>query len=54
MSLTKAIKSGKEKRKPYRKSKEFDSSCRNHGTCSWCKSNRTIQEQREKVRMKVE
>jgi hypothetical protein len=40
MSLDKAIKHGKEKRKPYRKSKAFDLSCRNHGSCDWCKSSR--------------
>ena len=47
MSLDKGIKSGKEKRKPYRKAKSFDSSCRNHGGCPWCESNRTFQEQKE-------
>lgn len=41
MSLEKAIKSGKEKRKPYYGSKAFDWSCRNHGTCKWCEDNRT-------------
>ena len=41
MSLDKAIKHGKEKRKPYRKSKSFDPSCRNHGGCPWCESSRT-------------
>lgn len=40
MSLDKAILYGKEKRKPYRGSKEIDKTCRNHGTCEWCKSNR--------------
>lgn len=28
------------KKKPYTQSKRFDSTCRNHGSCSWCKSNR--------------
>lgn len=32
----------KEKRKPYRKSKAFDRTCRNHGSCSYCECNRTI------------
>lgn len=41
MSLDKAIKYGKEKRKPYRKAKAVDKQCRNHGNCEWCKSNRT-------------
>ena len=40
MSLNKAIKYGKEWRKPYRKSKAFDNTCRNHGSCSWCRNNR--------------
>ena len=30
----------KDWRKPYRKSKEFDKECRNHGSCPYCKSNR--------------
>lgn len=40
MSLEKAIKHGKEKRKPYRGSKRFDPQCRPHGNCSWCMRNR--------------
>ena len=40
MSLDKAIKHGKEKRKPYRKAKAVDATCRNHGSCPWCKENR--------------
>ena len=40
MSLDKAIKHGKEYRKPYRKAKLVDHSCRNHGSCLWCKGNR--------------
>jgi len=40
MSLDKGIEHGKEKRKKYRKSKAFDCSCRNHGSCEWCKGNR--------------
>lgn len=40
MSLDKAIAHGKEKRKQYRKTKIFDPSCRNHGSCKWCKENR--------------
>jgi len=41
MGFEKAIEHGKTKRKPYRGSKAFDCSCRNHGSCSWCKHNRT-------------
>lgn len=49
MGLEKAIASGKEHRKPYRGSKRFDTTCRNHGgktkrrerrECPWCKDNR--------------
>ena len=42
MSLEKAIQHGKEKRKQYkgRTSKLFDWSCRNHGSCGYCKNNR--------------
>lgn len=28
-------------KKPYSKSKRFDSGCRNHGSCNYCKDNRT-------------
>lgn len=40
MSLDKAIEHGKERRKPYRGSKVFDYTCRNHGSCPWCEENR--------------
>ena len=40
MSLDKAIKYGKEHRKPYTDSRAYVHSCRNHGTCSWCQGNR--------------
>lgn len=40
MSLDKAIQHGKEHRKPYRGSKAFDHTCRNHGSCDWCRENR--------------
>lgn len=53
MSLDKAIEHGKEKRKPYRKSKAFDYSCRNHGDCPWCLGNRT-NKHREKKRVAEE
>ncbi len=42
MSLNKAIKSGKEHRKPYRKAKGVIRHCRNHGACLHCLSNRII------------
>jgi hypothetical protein len=42
MSLEKAIEHHKEFREPYRKSKRFDKTCRNHGSCPWCEGNRTF------------
>ena len=44
MSLDKAIEHGKEKRKPYTGSKAIDCTCRNHGSCGWCMSNRLYQQ----------
>ena len=38
--LDKAILHGKEKRKPYRKAKAIDRTCRNHGSCPYCTANR--------------
>ena len=49
MSLDKAVKYGKEKRKPYRKAKAIDKSCRNHGSCKWCEGNRTYKNRRRIV-----
>ncbi len=40
MSLDKAIKHGKEHREPYRGAKAVDPTCRNHGGCPYCESNR--------------
>ena len=47
MANDKAIKSGKEHRKPYRRDKAVDPSCRNHGSDEWSKGNRLIQSRRE-------
>lgn len=40
MSLDKAVENHKEHRKPYRGSKTFDRTCRNQGSCDWCRDNR--------------
>ena len=48
MSLDKAIKYGKEKRKPYRGSKAFDPACRNN-TCPWCRSNKEHAHRKRKL-----
>ncbi len=28
------------RKQPYRKSRRFDRTCRNHGSCTYCQSNR--------------
>ena len=40
MTLDKAIEHKKEKRKPYTGAKAVDCSCRNHGSCGWCRDDR--------------
>jgi hypothetical protein len=49
MSLDKAIKHKKEKRQEYRGSKRWDSSCRCHGGCGYCESNRTHFDKKARV-----
>lgn len=44
MSLDKAIEHGKEKRKQYKGAKAIDCTCRNHGSCVWCRENRLYQQ----------
>jgi hypothetical protein len=41
MGMIKAIQSGKEHRHPYYGAKAICMSCRNHGGCPTCYSNRT-------------
>ena len=47
MSLNKAIEHGKEHRKQYTGAKAIDCTCRNHGSCDWCKSNRLYQQMKQ-------
>ena len=47
MGHEKAIKSGKEHRKPYRGSKAIDPSCRNHKGCPACQAKRKHKRQRQ-------
>lgn len=54
MSLDEAIQHKKEYRKPYRKAKAYSCSCRNHGSCDYCRNNRLIQQTRELERIKSE
>ncbi len=46
MSLDKAIAHGKERRAPYKGARSITTSCRNHGSCSYCERNRRIAERR--------
>ena len=49
MSLDKSIQSGKEHRKPYSGSKAVDSTCRNHGSCTWCQGNRIYKNEKRNL-----
>jgi hypothetical protein len=49
--MDKAIKSGKEHRKEYYGSEAIDKSCRCHGGCSFCLSNRMYRYKKEKEKM---
>ena len=40
MSFDKNYPNRKDHRKPYRKAKAVDRSCRNHKSCPWCMDNR--------------
>ena len=48
MGLEKAIKHGKEKRKPYRGAKAVDKTCRNNKGCPHCKGNRTYKDRKRR------
>ena len=52
--LDKAIRSGKEKRKPYHGAKAVSLQCRNHGGCEWCRANRLKKDMVKEERMKAE
>ena len=54
MSLNKSIQSGKEHRKPYRRAKAIDYTCRNHGSCDWCKGNRTHKNDKRELAVEQE
>lgn len=54
MGLEKAIEHGKEKRRQYIGAKAIDRTCRNHGSCEWCKGNRTYNNRKEELRSEQE
>lgn len=49
--MDKAIKYNKEWRRPYRNSKSFDRTCRNNGSCNYCRNNRTYHNRKEDLRI---
>lgn len=50
MTLDKAIKHKKEKRKQYRGAKAVDHTCRNHGSCPYCQGNRTYKNKKREMK----
>ena len=50
MSLEKAVKHGKEKRKGYYGSQAFDHSCRPHGGCPYCENNRKFSDKKARLK----
>ena len=52
MGLDKAIEHNKEYRQPYRGSKAIDCTCRNHGSCDWCRENREYKNLKREENMK--
>jgi len=45
---------GKTYKRLYSGSRRFDSSCRNHGGCGWCKGNRTFFDRRARTHAELE
>lgn len=54
MSLDKSIRSGREQRKKFRKSKAWDHNCRNNGACNYCRDGRTHTHKVEKSKADFE
>jgi len=51
MGLKRAIEHGKERRRPYRGAKAYDTRCRNQGGCYWCRHARLYRARREQQRV---
>lgn len=54
MILDKSITHGKEHRRPYHGAKAVAKSCRNHGSCEWCRGNRTYKNDKRELKCKQE
>lgn len=50
MSLEKSITHGKEHRRPYQGAKAVAKSCRNHGSCEWCRGKRMHKNDKRELR----
>ena len=53
MSPDKAIEHGKEHRKQYKGGKAISKQCRNHGSCEWCRGNRTYKYRKKLIDKEV-
>ena len=49
MSFDKYFPNRKDHRKQYRGAKRFDRTCRNHGSCGYCRNNRLVQQRRSQA-----
>lgn len=54
MILDKFITHGREHRKPYQGEKVVEKSCQNHGSCEWCKRNRTHKNNKRELKQAQE
>jgi hypothetical protein len=52
MGFDKPYPNRKDKRAPFHGAKAIDAQCRNHGTCPWCKGNRTYKNRKRIERAK--
>ncbi len=49
MSLDKSIEHGKEHRREYYGSQRIDYTCRNHGSCPYCRRNRMFKKKKHET-----
>lgn len=49
MSFDNYYPNRKDWRKKYKKSKRFDRSCRNHGSCPYCEANRLLFDKKKRI-----
>jgi hypothetical protein len=54
MSFDKTYPNRKDRRKPYRGAKSVDAHCRNHGSCNYCRGNRTVKRRKSELALEEE